>query len=624
MKLPRDDKESDILRWSGSKPAPFVRQDSSSVDAIRRSESNIFDRASFPTEVEFDEEEADEEMYFFDAEEMADNHTDVTVDQQDDDSTELSLLRRIDDVCPAWLEVCDQGKSYSKSFVIVHEDKTSLLPIHVCEDLLRESKHTITRVSEKYSPRLSSNEKIRRALALTFLDPEQTDAKKLQLLSLRGCSLSDVFLNKQEPKLSEKHRSTIRLSNFAGRAISDRHWIEEWATIGARRISFFHPEKRRPHFHVPFSGITDVAPLPRENLPNFPRHYFLAIKTIGRTVYIMFDSESTRDLWVGTLRTVTSKDQRYVDAESISSEASHVVWATLLGEVDNPADEFMHKSSMWHCKSRRILNCGSFAFHSRTIGTREPLEVVETALREVIKVSLESSLNLKVRRGFLDFASDLKCVNLHGFTEDQKLAFFLNLYHTMVSHAQLVAGPPNSSLQWISYFNNMSYQIGDEILSLAELEHCIIRSRMANPSQILSRLAIPKSSYPHLALRSNPDYRINFALNCGSLSNPPHVLVYKEKELDRQLDAATNLYLAHAQATVTRKTTMLRDDVIVSLPRICQWYFDDFGGSNVALIEKLRSYLPDQELLNSVDLNSITIRYFPFKFECRPLCLSEQ
>ena len=48
---------------------------------------------------------------------------------------------------------------------------------------------------------------------------------------------------------------------------------------------------------------------------------------------------------------------------------------------------------------------------------------------------------------------------------------------------------------------------------------------MRPPNGLLTKLAIPKHSFScALQLR---DYRINFALNCGSLSNPEGVPIYR-------------------------------------------------------------------------------------------------
>lgn len=197
----------------------------------------------------------------------------------------------------------------------------------------------------------------------------------------------------------------------------------------------------------------------------------------------------------------------------------------------------------------------------------------------------------------------------------------------MISHAFLVLGPPDSSLKWISYFNNIAYQVSDDIFSLTELEHCIIRAKMSYPSQFFSRFVLPNSHYT-MAL-TQPDFRINFALNCGSTSNPPTVFVYRVDQLDRQLDAACRRYLESVTVAQQRNTLSIR------LPRVCQWFADDFGSSQPELIAKIGPFLkaPSRQLLanvrsssspNRLDLNYFTIGYMPYSFECRQFSLEQE
>jgi hypothetical protein len=193
----------------------------------------------------------------------------------------------------------------------------------------------------------------------------------------------------------------------------------------------------------------------------------------------------------------------------------------------------------------------------------------------------------------------------------------------MISHAFLVLGPPDSSLSWISYFNNMAYQVDDDIFSLAELEHCIIRAKMSYPSQFLSRFVLPKSRYTMALTRA--DYRINFALNSGSLSNPPEIIIYRPDKLQEQLDQASRMGLQCA--TLARRGSTRGANL--NLPRICQWFAEDFGGSEM-LLKKIERFLSDQvrTVLRECCWNarkrvfdSCHIRYLPYSFECRPLSL---
>ena len=153
-----------------------------------------------------------------------------------------------------------------------------------------------------------------------------------------------------------------------------------------------------------------------------------------------------------------------------------------------------------------------------------PCDVVARALR--LSFSAHSELDARSLATFLDAAAEVKRCNLRRLSERDRLTFFLNAYHLMVSHAPplprhtlpgyhplhsphrsttptsaptyvtwlsppyftsqvnhayLVLGPPSSSRAWLSYFNSIAYEAGGDIFSLSELEHCIIRANRWQP-----------------------------------------------------------------------------------------------------------------------------------------------
>jgi Protein of unknown function, DUF547 len=168
------------------------------------------------------------------------------------------------------------------------------------------------------------------------------------------------------------------------------------------------------------------------------------------------------------------------------------------------------------------------------------------------------------------------------------------------------------------------HEVNDDIFSLAELEHGIIRTQMSHPSNFLARFVIPKSNYRFGITRS--DLRINFALNCGSLSNPPTIPIYSAERLEEQLNNASRLYLADVVVKVTK-----RSEVTISLPRVCQWFAEDFGSSQSDLLVKVEPLLKKLERDKLIpfrvpgeqryDMNCVTIRYKDYNFQCRPLAL---
>jgi hypothetical protein len=64
-------------------------------------------------------------------------------------------------------------------------------------------------------------------------------------------------------------------------------------------------------------------------------------------------------------------------------------------------------------------------------------------------------------------------------SQQQKYAFWLNTYHTLLLHVLFVCGPPTSTYAKKLFFTNFRYRIGIYSLSLHDIENGVIRG---NPS----------------------------------------------------------------------------------------------------------------------------------------------
>ncbi|KAL7573071.1 hypothetical protein ACA910_018757 [Epithemia clementina (nom. ined.)] len=531
---------------------------------------------------------------------------------------------------PAWIEMAGPGRNgaYARYFAInvaVHgnENKTILRLKSDCDNLLEcgyRSKASAF-VSRSFSSLLSQTERRRRMLAYTlFKRDSETEYSEFN----KYMAGEKVFLKREN---QEPSGVNVIMSGFVARALSDRHWIEEWVTLdGTGMITFRRTDKKKKSYSIRTMSILSVNILYEEDCPIFFGYSFMYIETLGRTIYLMFSDSSQRDAWHSAI------------SELMEPQGSHTNGGGRneyqLYSVDMPTQEYMHNSSVWDCKKRRVFNCAMFAFHGeRELGRgdaapSDPLTLVSNTLQLAVD-SMNNDESAAKRREFLKSAAALKLVDLNPLPEDERLVFFLNLYHTMLMHAFLILEPPASSLSFVSLFREVAYDVGDELVSLAELEHCIIRAEMAHPAIIFSRFVIPKTSYSRLELHVS-DFRINFALNSGSVSSPAQVLLYTPERLQEQLDTAVRLGVE--SISVTKQGPR---DVVVTLPRVCQWFAQDFGGGKpVDLITKLAPYMKtaDLETLRSVawsptknryDMSCITIKYEDFSFVCRPLLLAK-
>jgi hypothetical protein len=596
----------DIALDSDRRPHRNREEESESgVRAFYRSESN-----SFPAIMEADSlSESDDEEDFFDANSEVVEHA-ISQDISTAPSEASALLSAIDTLVPAWIHVASGKGHYTRTYAINQGERTLLLPCADCDDYMDQSEENRSvqeHIDAHFSSRLSSHERDRRCLGLYI---KQTGKNVLERITEESTSFHDIFL-KGKNRSEKRPESNAIMRGFTARALSDRQWEEEWLVLSAEGILLcFHPEKQKIRLKIQLSNVRRISSLPTRLAPKMHGWAFLCIETLGRCIYFLFESSAIRDQWQNKLSDLQAKLQD--DEQSVESDLSRRVGVL---HIDQPGDEFLHKSTMWACKNRRILNSGLLNF-KQFDEIENPIDMIKEAL--VLSIQAYRDESGEIRHLFFKSAGALKRAMVRTLSESGRLAFFLNLYHCMIMHAFLVLGPPGSGLKWISFFNNLAYEVDDDLLSISELEHCIVRAKMAHPSQFMSRFVIPKSEY-RMALTMT-DFRINFALNPGSVSGPPVILVYSPESIDQQLDEASRLYLD--QATVTQKGS---NEVILTLPRICQWYLDDFGASQNDLARKIVRLLK-AESRNVVKeglkaKGNVSLRFSDFSFKCRPLSL---
>ncbi len=594
------------------------------IDLEAGSTSTTGDAGMMPV---FDE---DDELHFFDTVEsqsmFADDDGSASalsmgvMERLTSTSPYSSVLSVIDTFCPCWIEMFARKGRYVTLFAFCgspQRDRPLLRTVEMAEEAFGERQ--LVEVDDRFSTRMSADERTRRILGLKYAEAYVDNKKRSGLARFEKVvtRFDAKFLQRND--VAPKSLNGIKFG-FVARALSDRHWREERIVLRDGEILFHHLEKSAAHFRISVSSVVQVSIPDASSLPPLPSFYYLNVETFGRVTYLMFHSDEERGSWMNTL-TGLMKHRH----PSSSSFTNH------LFEVDDPMHEFLHNSSMWDLHKRRILNCRQYSFRTPQSNEQpDTLQLAERALRMALSLQPKGPNDADLR-AFLDCAAALKEADAYSLNEDERLAFFLNIYHVMIMHAYIVLGPPDSSLKWMSYFTTISYQCSDDVFSLAELEHNIIRASMSYPSQFLSRFILPKSHY-HFAL-ARPDIRINFALNPGSLSMPSGAVpVYRADLLSQQLDRTSRGFL---ESTVSVRQRSSRDVYIV-LPRICQWFAEDFGPSGNAsdILIAIESYISEEKRKalrviwnskrNCYDIGIFNLKYLSYNFECRFLMLDEE
>jgi hypothetical protein len=184
----------------------------------------------------------------------------------------------------------------------------------------------------------------------------------------------------------------------------------------------------------------------------------------------------------------------------------------------------------------------------------------------------------------------LRNVDLSALDEDEKLAFFINLYNVLVIHANVEIGFPKSAMQRSSFFSGASYQIGPHVYSLNDIEHGILRANRKHPGSLTNTWSHSDPRTRFMVEKFDP--RIHFALVCGAKSCPPIRIFKKENVQDAMQKAALNF----CQTNVTIKPNKKE----IWLSKIFMWYSGDFGANQKEVLLYIRQFL-EEEQQNQLD-----------------------
>lgn len=190
---------------------------------------------------------------------------------------------------------------------------------------------------------------------------------------------------------------------------------------------------------------------------------------------------------------------------------------------------------------------------------------------EVVEVAQEYLLAVRSGEdttGYRERLADLDVQSVAALSDQREaaLAFWLDVYNAAAQDA-LTADPERYESRW-RFFRKKVVTVASEPLSLDDVEHGILRgSRSKYGFGYLPRLA--SSRFQRRVALETVDPRIHFALNCGAASCPA-IRAYESAVVDEQLATATATYL-------DRTVEYDPDDGIVRVPRVCLWFYRDFG-----------------------------------------------
>lgn len=206
---------------------------------------------------------------------------------------------------------------------------------------------------------------------------------------------------------------------------------------------------------------------------------------------------------------------------------------------------------------------------------------------------------------YLKLAGQLQNFDLSSLqTEQDKKAFWINIYNILIIHAVCHFNLNKSVRQVTNFFGRVGYKIGSDFFSPNDIEHGILRANKPKPSNNKNRFT--DSDHRINFSLDQLDYRIHFAIVCAASSCPP-IEFYDSDKIDEQLDIAGKSFLNRRGLTFDKKRS------IIYLSHIFNWYAEDFGKSKKERLENIVKFANDEDreyILKNLD--SLQVKYHPY------------
>ncbi|TVU47848.1 hypothetical protein EJB05_07462, partial [Eragrostis curvula] len=191
------------------------------------------------------------------------------------------------------------------------------------------------------------------------------------------------------------------------------------------------------------------------------------------------------------------------------------------------------------------------AWQDNALGTGESKEL-GLQYDSVVEVSAlckgdQRSADVKdMLRKYMSLVELLETIDLSGMKNEEKLAFWINVHNSMMMHAHIEYGIPQSNSKRI-LLTKVSYVISGQRVNAELIEYQILCCRAHSSGQWLRLLLYPKwKSRDKDELQGfavdRPEPLVHFALSSGSYSDPV-VRLYTPTRLFQQLEAAKEEYV---------------------------------------------------------------------------------
>lgn len=163
------------------------------------------------------------------------------------------------------------------------------------------------------------------------------------------------------------------------------------------------------------------------------------------------------------------------------------------------------------------------------------------------------------------YIDTLSAVEPTGLTKPEQFTFWTNLYNALTLRVVLAAYPVRSirdirpNLFAVGPWKERVVEVRGTPLSLDDIEHGILRAGWRDP-------------------------RVHYAVNCASVSCPNlGRRAHRAETLSADLNAAARAYVNHHRGADVENGRL-------TVSSIYRWYEADFGGSDLGVMQHLRTY----------------------------------
>ncbi|RDX74319.1 hypothetical protein CR513_45951, partial [Mucuna pruriens] len=220
----------------------------------------------------------------------------------------------------------------------------------------------------------------------------------------------------------------------------------------------------------------------------------------------------------------------------------------------------------------------------RDIGPYKNLVIFTSSSMEPKFISSPSSIPLLRKLRIL--MSNLQTVDLKSLTNQQKLAFWINVYNACIMHGFIQYGVPSTPEKLLALINKATLNVGGNIINAQAIEHFILRKRdISNTKEVQQKgeWEEKESVVRELFGLEFVDPNVTFALCCGTRSSPA-VRIYTADGVTGELEKSKLDYLqASILATSTKR---------IAFPELLLRNMVDFAADTDSLVEWVCSQLP--------------------------------